>query len=536
MSIKINLDPTQIHEANLSEAEKNALQEFLKSKHIDNMWLKNQGYQYTTVQGIEYVFCFTKSLLRRKRSKNKEGERFEIFDLNNEPLGQGGYAVVYPIVGTIKFEANNPILRTSKNRIVKIEQHNEYDRSHSVLQEYNNLVHVGHLGAKPPVFVHNNGKESLLVMKQAKGIPLETLLNPNKRKKYAGFIPVLTVEKRLEITFAILNAVKEQVIDKDLIHRDLKPGNMIIDLSKTSSITIDKEGNISIASPSKVTIIDYGNAIRGECIENRRVGTTAYRPPELYWGTPSYTQKSDAYAVGRILSYLWGDDYQNYYLAHKSPWSEIKKKITNNDLFSDPQIALFKKDEDQIKQCLNGLLKENSAERWTVEEARQSFLKIDLRKYHLKKVQQVSKTELRQYEKTIEKQIQTIFTLVAQLSKKGGELVHRGFRQEGRKAEYLAKKLQQYTEMLAKNPDPALFDLYRRNCFKKIDSSRKLLQKHRDSRWIVAEIITAISLLGVGYLFALGVNYQITSRLGLFSQTKSDQAVERIRNSIYQLS
>ncbi|VEB35949.1 serine/threonine-protein kinase [Legionella sainthelensi] len=524
MSIKINLDPIQIYEANLAEADRNALQEFLQSKHIDNFWLKNQEYQYTTTQGIEYVFCFTKSLLRRKRSKLKEGERFEIFDLSNEPLGQGGYAVVYPILGTIKFEANTPILKTSKSRIVKIEQHKDHDRSHSVLQEYNNLVHVGHLGAKPPVFVHSDGKKSLLVMKRARGIPLEILLNPNKRKECTNFIPILTVDKRLEITFAILNAVTEQVIANDLIHRDLKPGNMIIDFSK------------SVDSLSKVTIIDYGNAIRGERKESRRVGTTAYRPPELYLGTPSYTQKSDAYAVGRILSYLWGDDYKNYYLDHKTPWSEIKKKTTNNDLFSDPQVTLFKKDEDQIKECLNGLLKENVTERWTVEDARQSFIKIDRRKYQLKKIQQVSKTELRQYEKTIEQQIQTIVTLISQLSKKGGELIHRGFRQEGRKAEYLAKKLTQYTEPLTKNPDPTLFNLYRKKCLKKIDSSRKMLQKHRDSRWIVAEIITAISLLGIGYLFALGVNYQLTGRLGLFSQTKSDQTVERIRNSIYQLS
>ncbi|ARB91184.1 Dot/Icm T4SS effector kinase LegK1 [Legionella longbeachae] len=536
MSIKINLDPTQIHGTNLGEAERNALQEFLKNKHLDNMWLKNQEYQYTTTQGIEYIFCFSKSLLRRKRSKLKEGERFEIFDLSNEPLGQGGYAVVYPILGTIKFEANYPILKTGKNRIVKIEKHHEYDRSHSVLQEYNNLVHVGHLGPKPPVFVHNNGKKSLLVMKLAKGIPLETILNPNKRKKYADFIPILTVEKRLEITFAILDAVKEQVIDKNLIHRDLKPGNMIIDLSRSSSISIDMEGNTSINPPSKVTIIDYGNAIIGNRIERRRVGTAAYRPPELYLSTPSYTQKSDAYAVGRILSYLWGDDYKNYYLDHKSPWIEIKKKTQNNNLFSDPQIALFKKDEDQIRECLNGLLKEDITERWSVEKAKQSFLKVNLQKYQIKKIRHASKIELRHYEKSIEKQIQTIVTLISRLSKKGNELIQRGFGQEGKKAEYLANKLKEYTEALAKNPDPTLFKLYRTKCLIKIDSSRKMLQKHRDSRWIVAEIITAISLLGIGYLFALGINYKITGRLGLFSQTKSDQTVEKLRNSIYQLS
>ena len=115
MSIKIELDPTTIYETNLGISEREALHEFLKSKHIDDMWIKNQEYQYTTVQGIDYVFCFTQSLLRRKRSKGKEGERFEIFDLSSEPLGQGGYATVYPILGTIKFETNNLIVKTNKN-------------------------------------------------------------------------------------------------------------------------------------------------------------------------------------------------------------------------------------------------------------------------------------------------------------------------------------------------------------------------------------------------------------------------------------
>lgn len=56
MSIKINLDPTQIHGTNLSEAERNALQEFLKNKHLDNMWLKNQEYNILQLKVLNIFF------------------------------------------------------------------------------------------------------------------------------------------------------------------------------------------------------------------------------------------------------------------------------------------------------------------------------------------------------------------------------------------------------------------------------------------------------------------------------------------------
>jgi serine/threonine-protein kinase LegK1 len=515
----ISIDPAKIYKANLTASAMEALHEFIEHQHINDIWFMNQPYNYN-YKNTQYIFCFTRTLLRRQRKNGKEGDRFEIFDSSSDPLGQGGYASVYPLLGTIRFEAGKPILKVDKNRIVKIEHHDEYDRSNCVVQEYNHLLHVSHLAVKPPVFISNQGKQSLLVMKRADGFALEKIVHPIKRRDIAHLIPNLTVAKRLEITLAIINAVKEQVTDKGLVHRDLKPGNMMIDLSQ---------------SPPKVTIIDYGNAITGEKQEYHRVGTTAYRAPEVYRELPKYTEKSDAYSVGRILSYVWGDRYQNYYIPHATPWHEIKRKSTNEYLFSDPDVKLFKRDRDIISQCLSRLLNEDFSARSTLNDAIRELLKIDARKYQLKRIQQLSKTKILHYEEDVLKKMHVIHALLHKLSEKGLELCQRGFDEAGNKAIELAQQLQTYSKLLADNPDPIVLMDYRKTCLKKIDSARGLLQQHRDSRWLIAEVITAFSLLGVGYLFAAWINYQVTGRVGLFSQTKTGQLTDEIRNSIYQI-
>src|SRR5689334_20332054 len=103
MSHLISLDPTKINDTPLSAVEMSALHEFLEQEHINEMWHMNHQYQYN-YQNTHYIFCFSQNLLRRQRKMGKTGQRFEIFNSSTVPLGQGGYATVYPILGTIKFD------------------------------------------------------------------------------------------------------------------------------------------------------------------------------------------------------------------------------------------------------------------------------------------------------------------------------------------------------------------------------------------------------------------------------------------------
>lgn len=508
---KITLDPTQINNALLSQAEMKALDQFFKNDPGSVLWNKNEKYDYL-YQNTHYTFCFTRNLLRRQRKQGKQGDRFEIFDFQDKKIGSGGYSTVYPVSGTIKFVTGKPVLKAGNRRVLKVETRIDEQRKKSIEKEYLNLIHAGHLGVKHPVFAAN---KSFLIMKKAVGCTLEDLLYA---ERYRG---MLTVVERMEITFAILAAIKSQVIDKKMIHRDLKPLNMLIDMEQF---------------PPKVTIVDYGNAIKDDEQDGHNVGTPSYRSPEAYISSQHYTSKSDAYAAGRILSYLWGDDYKNYYLSHKSKWNEIKAKSTNKLLFSRPGVNLFQKDQEQIRGFLNGLMQDDPLKRTAVDEAIDQFATIDCRKYEIPAIKEYSKSELINYEATLGKGIKAIQNLLLKLSVKGKELRRRGFTDTAQHIERLQNRLSIYTKSFAANPDPVLITKYRRACFKEIDKAKAVLQNNRDAKWLVGEIALAIGLLGVGYCLALGVNYLVTGRLGLFSQTKSDRISEEIKNSIHQLT
>lgn len=76
-------------------------------------------------------------------------------------------------------------------------------------------------------------------MKRMPGMELESIFiklfdNPN----------YLTESQRIKITYALLLALKNQVIDKGIIHRDIKPENI----------------HVQAAEPVEVNIFDYGLA------------------------------------------------------------------------------------------------------------------------------------------------------------------------------------------------------------------------------------------------------------------------------------
>ena len=511
---KITLDPTKIDQSNLSIVEMEALNQFLKRTTIGNYWVMNQPFDYN-YKNVRYSFCFTYSVLKRVRIEKSTGDRFEVFNPESTPLGAGGFGIVYPILGTIKFEAGRPVIKTTKDRVVKIEKHDPIDRRVIVEYEYRVLKYVGHLNAKPPVYIDSisQGTKSFLVMNRVKGISLEKIL---ASKDPAQKID-LTVLQRIELTLAILHAIKKQVREKKLIHRDLKPGNIIVDLEQ---------------SPPKATIIDFAMAIKETETVHGRAGTHAYKAPETHTRPPQYSEKSDAYSAGRVLSYLWGDNYKNYYINRETPWEEIQEKSTNKNLFSHPAVKLFTEDKDTIRECLSGLLREDVAERSTLDDALEQFSTIKIPKYKMEVIQRLSKVELLEYEHTLKRKIEHIQSLLLKLAAKGDDLRRRGFTDVAEIVENLENQLSIHTQPLLESPDPSILSTYRDACFQNIDNCKEILKNHRDLRWIVAEIGASLGLLCVGYVVALGVNYARTGRIGLFAQTKSEQLTDEIKNTI----
>lgn len=496
-----------------------ALESYLNDNDSPGAWNNNQGYKYTH-KDITYCFSFNQSLVRRPRKSDQKKHTFEIFDPNKNPLGKGAYGIVYPILGTIQFEFGNAIKRPPKNKLVKIQNHSEHDQSHSVLREYQGLLQSGHIAVKPPIFVENKeSKFSYLIMEKAEGIVLEKFLNPVKRLDLSEEVPELNLINRIEITFAILKAIKEQVTDKHLIHRDIKPGNIIIDFSK---------------SPPIAKVIDFGFVLRASEQDYRRCGTRAYRAPESFNTQALYTAKADVWSTGRILSYLWGDKYTNYYISRDKGLDYVIEKSRNELLFSDPELELYltKEDKSKIRSCLSTMLIVDPEERGSIDKAIKQFSQIDFEKYKRLKRSTSFEIDLTDNDIKLRKQLNSIHLHLITLQSKEKDLRNRACFDAANAMSQLVGKLNTYTSYLEKNPDPFLIKRYKECCIAEIDLANLTLQNHRDALWLVAELSTAILLLGIGYLFAFGINYYYTGRIGLFSQTRSEKLVEEMKSSV----
>lgn len=509
-AIKLLINPLKIDEFNSQHQE--ALHSFLHEGNAAKKWGNYTEYEYT-YNSIIYQFNFTQALLRVKKKTGLEGERFEVYDPLQLPLGKGGYGVVYPITGTIKFTTGKAQVKSGDRKVVKIQDHSRKNRTHEVKIEYQGLRQSGYLHPKPPIFITDDGHQtSYLIMDKAQGVPLENILNPQKSPNDKR---ELTILKRVELTLALLTAVKMQVENKLLIHRDIKPGNLIVDLEQ---------------SPPKVTVIDFGFNLDAGQQDYHKVGTRAYRAPESFVIFPRYSTKSDVYSLGRVLSYLWGDNFRNYYIGKDKDLDYIKTKSTNVDLFNIPEIKflLTRKDQNSIRSHLNQMLSIDPNLRPTLDESISFFSQINLHYYqNLEYLNTpcVSREQLGKHWIVMNKYL-------LKLREKEINLKARGHIEAANKVRHLAKELQINTSLLMCKNSSTLLKGYKIACIGEIDSAKSILQCHRDVWWLIAEVLTAIALLGVGYLIALGVNYAYTGRVGLFSQTKSEKLVDEVKETI----
>jgi eukaryotic-like serine/threonine-protein kinase len=104
----------------------------------------------------------------------------------------------------------------------------------------------------------------------------------------------LTIEKRLSLMVEVCQAV-HHAHTKGVIHRDLKPGNILVDGHQDRPV---------------VRVIDYGIAkvlrehdpdVTLHTLHGQRLGTPAYMSPEQARGEPDIDTRADIYALGAVL-------------------------------------------------------------------------------------------------------------------------------------------------------------------------------------------------------------------------------------------
>lgn len=218
------------------------------------------------------------------------------------------------------------------------------------------------LNMKPPFFIDNI---CFLRMARAPGKNLQEVLDNDRN----GTSP-LTLEQRFSLSLELLKTLKA-LHAENRVHRDIKPGNIMVDYCKVSNAWT-------------ITIIDFGLAKKtsDSDIGDSDVGTLEFQSPESYFNQGT-TEKSDLYGMGGVIGEVFGCCRCQNCIPLKT--IEQTKHYSNISLenflkISDKQ-NIFVEDEmfnfiDQITHYDENNDVDPAAKRLNVDEAIQEFEKI----------------------------------------------------------------------------------------------------------------------------------------------------------------
>lgn len=176
--------------------------------------------------------------------------------------------------------------------------------------EYRTASEISHLKLKPSN-TNTAGNAQWLVMPQYGEYTLDRFYHKNRHSEN------ISIERRLKILINFLRAVDKLHYAENIIHRDIKRENVILDENDNA------------------TIIDFASAIknRGQIDKFNNLGTTGCRPYELNTAncrTPiPHREYTDAFAAGRTAAELLHLDLISGNLYDKDPAVAEQAEIDN---------------------------------------------------------------------------------------------------------------------------------------------------------------------------------------------------------------
>lgn len=192
---------------------------------------------------------------------------------------------------------------------------------------------------------------SALISRYIPGQTIKELLRKDDRNSID-----LTIEDRLSISIALLDALI-RLHDYGIVHRDIKPENILFN--------------------GKAEIIDLG--VSESAINKTRsiAGTSLFLSPECCKGQGT-SEKSDVFAMARILSHLWRAD-PHPARELKGEGEALAEVLKRNNcyeftgLFKNLMDQLDPEEQDKIKNILLDMSLESPEKRCSAVQARKRF-------------------------------------------------------------------------------------------------------------------------------------------------------------------
>lgn len=283
-------------------------------------------------------------VIRHSRHR-KDLLRIEVI---GKEIGRGGFSHVYKIIHTLIPQNDGSLVSKDKHRVVKVQQECASDHV-TAAKEYRHAALTPHLHVKRPVYsALAPNKRSFMVGGFMFGSSLEHFLKVDARSRK------FSLEERLRLSVELIRALREQVHALGIVHRDIKPGNIIV-----------KAGDGKFPHSF---IIDFGLSKNASIDDRVRCGTYRYFAPEI-WKSENATHATDIYSLGVVLSQLWGAPLPTVMTYEASLNRQFEGMFTNIYGLSAAQ-------KDALKNVMKKMCANLQHDRATLDEAEAVFNQV----------------------------------------------------------------------------------------------------------------------------------------------------------------
>lgn len=260
-------------------------------------------------------------------------------------VGKGTFGQCYRATSYKLCDKTPPsLVCKTKNKLVKVYAINN-PAERKLIQKLASLrQRLTHLSLKNPVFVNNNYQMAYLVMRL---LPGKSLGEHIKDKR----IHILSETQKLKLTYKLLIALRDQVAAQDLVHRDIKPDNILV----------------QIEPDILVNIIDFDFVKETGTEDYKSIGTYMFMAPEIFARDASHDKPCDVFSMGRLLSELWCDISL---IFDPKTVEEARDCAINAAAKLKPHIS------PELFQLIGPMLDANPKTRATINEAIGNFIKI----------------------------------------------------------------------------------------------------------------------------------------------------------------